>query len=393
MSLSRLRFLVAAVGLLAMSVVSTGSTRADDKPQAKNSASESRVVVVRVEGDKVEKGGDIAKAVAEALEGKLKDLSPAVREEIKKKLQSINISGLPVKAGYKPVVSARELEWKVQAAKAKAGAAAAKVEKPHMIVVRANDVKGVATEKQIRVELIAVKEGDSDAKDKGAKSITVRIDGDKILLNGKALPLPHDLHLSGDSDNKDAKSFTVQIKGDHILLNGKPLPLPHGVQLKGSKPAAGKSVPHAVQQHIDVMLKKAEETAKKETHQRHAVWVDKDGKKHEINVDVVVDVDKDGKTTATATAESKDRKAEKPAQKKLTDKPQVRVRAMQLGGPHTPHGGAIVGVPNGKMQIFRVEAKNLQEEAKTHKEVVKQLQAIHQELQKIRALLDKMSKK
>lgn len=352
MLLSRLRFLVATVGLVAMFVVSTGATRADDKPQKKSSASKSHVAVVRVEIEKVDKGGDIAKAVAEALEGKLKDLPPAVRAEIKKKLQSINIAGLRVKPGSKPVVSARELELKGQAAKAKAEVAA-----------------GVA------------------------KSYTVQINGDQILLNGKAVPLPHGVHVAGDSDHKDGKSYTVEIKGDQILLNGKAVLLPHGVQLKGSKPAAGKSVPHAGQQHINVMLKKAEKTAQQETHQRHAVWIDEDGKKHEINVDVVVDVDKDGKTTATATAESKDDpKVKKLPQKKSTDKPQLRFRALQLGGPHAPRGGAIVGVPNGKMQIFRVEAKNLQEEAKTHQEVVKQLQAIHQELQKIRALLDKMSK-
>ena len=358
MSLSRLRFLVAAVGLLAMSVVSTGSTRADDTPQTKSSASGSRVAVVRVESDQVDKGGEIAKAVAEALEGKLKDLPPAVREEIEKKLQSINISGLRVKPGYKPVVSARELELTVQAAKAKAEAAAGAA-KSYTFVLRADDAKGAAAEKKMRVSVVADAEGNSDRKD--VKSYTVQINGDQILLNGKAVPLPHGVHVSGDSDHKEVKSFTVEIKGDHVLLNGKPLPLPHGVQLKGSKPAAEKSVPHAVQQHIDVMLKKAEETAKKETHQRHAIVVDKDGKKHEIDVAVVFEVDKNGKATATATAKSKDdSKAEKPAEKKPTDKPQLRVRAMQLGGPHTQHGGAIVGVPNGKMQIFRVEAKNLQ---------------------------------
>ena len=342
MSLFRFRCIVLAMGVLSLSLVSTRFLRAGERPPT---ADKPRVVVVQAKVDAADVGNhaDIGKAVSQALEGKLDKLPEKVRAALKKKLAGLHLEVAHGKPGAKPVVSARQLELKVEAAKA---SGTAKGEKPNVFVLRAGDAKDASAGKKICVAVVAA-EGDGAA----------------------------------------SKTMTVQIKDGQVLLNGKPLPMPKTLQLKAEKATAAKPASRSIKRRINVRLDKAPAAGNQATH-RHMVWIDKDGKHHEVDVNVVVDVARDGTATATARASKP-----KPAAHKTAVQPRIRVRAMRLDAKHPPHAVELNGMPHAQMRIHHADAKNQADEAKTHQEVVKQLRAIEAELRKIRQVLETMKKK
>ena len=175
------------------------------------------------------------------------------------------------------------------------------------------------------------------------------------------------------------QTMTVTVDGDKVLLNGKAIKIP---ALENLKKGAFK-----------VEVEKDADDAEKVT-QRKMIFMGEDGKVQEFNVDVNVESDhvivgkphvtKEGKAGVTAHAYvvvSDDDKDGKEAKK------QIRWRAVQADPDKKAATYQVIKVAPGDHHVMPLHVSGI---ANQNAEVAKRLQGIETELKKIRKLLEQM---
>ena len=234
----------------------------------------------------------------------------------------------------------------------------------------------------------------ADEAPDGKTAYTVRLDGDdaseKRLMVVGAAPQPHEAHtihiqkedgdakqirviVVNDGDEKSAKdgekTITVQIDGDKILLNGKPL-----------KTDVLKNVAEGMKKSIQLRVQKedGDETEKKEA--RRVIFMSKDGDAKEIDIELL---EKEGNVwfgKAQEMAKHQEEIAKKHAE--------LAAKHAQMVKEQAEKHAAMAK----KVQAAHAEALKKQNLVETHAShaMGAQLKEIQTELVKIRKLLEKM---